>query len=209
LPLIKKTLEPRFENERDSIRDLVSLQEGLNGPNEDGRRWAARDLADFPEAVLPLFARLQAEPSRAVREAIFTSLLRIGNLEAHESLIKLLRSEDTELRNSAIEVLKGQPPEVASLFERLVADIDPDVRIFAVGIIGCLKHNEASLWLTRVLANDLNINVCCAAIEFLADIGSVDSIPVLEAAKDRFFKQEYVVFASNMAIENILRREGR
>jgi len=204
--LISKDHEPHIEPERrETARELPDLIEQLESPDEQSRRWAVRDLAAYPEAVGLLVSCMQSEPSRAVRVALFTSLLRIDTAEARESLVELLRSDDAELRNGAIDILKTMSDEAAPLVERLMTDDDPDVRIFAVNIMGSLRYPEVPNWLAQLVANDTHVNVCCTAVDLLCEVGDLDAIPALEAAELRFPEEPYVAFAVRSAIETIRR----
>jgi HEAT repeat protein len=179
---------------------MVDLIAQLNDLEEQSRRWAVRDLAEYPEATLALIAHVQTESSRAVREAVFTSLLRIGTEEVCESVAELLRSDDAELRNGAIDVLKNLADKAAPWIERLMTDPDPDVRIFAVNVMSSLRFEQVPEWLTTIVATDSHVNVCCTAIDLLAEVGDLDSIPALQSAEARFVDEPYVQFAVQTAV---------
>lgn len=203
MPLIKKDENRQTRDERKSPRDLPALIEELKNPDEQARRWAARDLGEYAEAADALVGCLSTEPIRSVREAIFTSLLRIGDRHTCDCLIELLRSNDAELRNGAIDVLKSLSTEAAPLVERLMTDRDPDVRIFAVNIMGSLRYEAVPKWLSQVVATDPDVNVCCTAIDLLSEVGDLDAIQSLNKAATRFSAEPFVKFAVHYAIETI------
>ncbi len=167
------------------------------------RRWAARDLAEFPDAAQALCVRLAEEPDRSVREVICTTLTRIGGPTTVEGLLPLLRSEDANLRNSAIEVLSALPQAIGPRIEALLHDEDVDVRIFTVNLLGELKHPEVTHWLRQVLQEDDHVNVVAAAIEVLAEVGSPKVIPALKKARKRFADDPFIGFAADMAQQRI------
>jgi HEAT repeat protein len=115
-------------------RNLPTLLADLAAEQPSVRRAAARGLADHPEAVIDLCDRLEVETSPSVRAVLFTTLIQLQSPGVAARLAELLRSDDVPLRNAAIEALQEMPDAVAPHFERLLADDDSDVRIFAVNI---------------------------------------------------------------------------
>jgi len=188
---------------RDYDRDAAGLIHQLNDPDSGARRWAARDLADFPEAAEALARRLADETDNSVREVICTALTRIGGAAVVEGVEPLLRSEDANLRNSAIEVLSALPQAVGPRIEALLHDEDVDVRIFAVNLLGELKHPEVPDWLKQVLHSDTHVNVVAAAIEVLAEVGSAKALPALQEARKRFADDPFIGFAADLAQQRI------
>jgi HEAT repeat protein len=202
---IVKRKEPQEidTDKRSHPRDREGLVAELADSNPVARRWAARDLAAFPDAAAALVARLAKETDAAVREAILTSLTLIGNRTAVEGLVECLRSEDAALRNEAIEAMKNLPEAVAPIMAGLLADPDPDVRIFAVNILESLRHPDVEQWLIEVIREDEHINVCATAVDLLGEVGSEAAVPALEAIKARFPNEPYIVFAADLALRRI------
>jgi HEAT repeat protein len=170
------------------------------------RRNAARALAAMPEAVPLLCAHLADEPNHSVRSIIFTGLIGHASSAAVEGLLPLLRSDDANLRNAAIEALQEMPEAVGPYVERLLADDDSNVRIFIVNVLGALHHTEVPRWLLQVVANDPHVNVCAAALDALSEVGEPDVIPALQALKLRFADVAFIDFAVDAAIRRILGR---
>lgn len=189
--------------EREHARDLEGLLAQLHDADAARRRWAARDLAGFPQAVPELGARLHGETDPSVREALFTTLAGHAGEPAVDVLLPLLRSEDAGLRNGAIEALAGMPQAVAPRMQALLHDADPDVRIFTVNLLADLPHADVTRWLASVLHDDAQVNVVAAAIEVLAETGTPAELPVLQAARERFAGDPFIGFAADMAIERI------
>lgn len=203
---LRKTglIEPLREVvEREHPRDLHGLGAQLRTGDAEARRWAARDLAAFPGAQPLLGAALVAETDASVREALFTSLAALAGEPAVDALLPLLRSEDAQLRNGAIEALAGMPRLVAPRVTRLLQDVDVDVRIFTVNMLGELRHEDVPAWLLQVLQHEADVNVVASAIEVLAEVGEPAHIPALRAARRRFADNDFIGFASDMAIERI------
>jgi len=189
--------------ERKDPRDFPSLILGLAEANPMARRWAARDLAAYPEATSALVAHLQHEEDLSVREVILTTLTRLGDDVAVEGLIQCLRSEDASLRNEALETMKLLPEEVAPIMRELLGDADPDVRIFAVNILESLRHPEVEAWLIEVIETDPHVNVCATAVDLLGEVGSTAAREALLQLKARFSEEPYVQFATDLALRRI------
>jgi|TARA_B110000211_G_scaffold224417_1_gene275446 hypothetical protein len=183
--------------------DCNVLRNNLLDDDATTRRWAARDLVDCPGSSLTLLEQLDVETELSVRQVIFTSLSVIGDSVAVDGLIECLRSEDTTLRNEAIEVMKGLPEEVAPVMSSLLSDPDPDVRIFSVNILESLQHPSVEQWLMDVIRDDQHINVCGTAVDLLGEVGTSSALIDLENLSLRFSEEPYIQFATKLAISRI------
>ncbi|MCJ2017353.1 MULTISPECIES: HEAT repeat domain-containing protein [unclassified Methylobacterium] len=175
----------------------------LDGATAAERREAAHLLASDPDAVDSLADRLGREADKSVREAILLALGRIGTEAAAERLFDLLGSEDVWLRNAAIETLSEMDAAVIGALDRALSDLDSDRRIFAVNILVSLRHRAAVDYARRVLAEDDHVNVVAAAIDVLAEIGTPDMIPEIEAAAARFPDAPFLTYAARAASRRI------
>jgi len=188
---------------RDYARDLSGLIAQMSDVEAPVRRWAARDLGSHPEAAAAVGARLVVETDSSVRSALFSSLARLGGDAVVTAVLPLLRSDDPELRNGAIEVLSGLPDAVAPHVDALLRDGDSDVRIFTVNLLGDLRHVRVEAWLERVLMQDAAVNVVGAALEVISEVGTTGSLPALRAVARRFAEDAFIGFAVDLAIERI------
>ena len=184
-------------------RDLAGLMASLDAPDATARRWAARDLAPFTEAVPALVKRLRIETDTTVREAIFLTLTELGDANIVQSLIKCLHGEEVERRNAAIEVMKHLPDAVAPFMPGLLVDPAPNVRILAVSVLESLRHPDVEKWLIEVISEDSQVNVCATAVDILAEVGTEAAITQLEALKRRFPDEPYILFAADLALQRI------
>ena len=201
MPIVKKVISEQVEtDERKHARDCGSLATQLFDPNPTARRWAARDLLACPDASETLAARLTLEYDSSVREIILTTLTRLGDDIAVKALVDCLRSEDVALRNEAIEAMKQLPDEMAPVLRELLADPDPDVRIFTVNILESLRHPEVESWLLIVIDNDPHLNVCATAVDLLCEVGTEAAREPLLRLKNRFADEPYIQFAANLAL---------
>lgn len=184
-------------------RDLATLCADLSSDDSSVRRGAARALANHPEAAIALCDRLEVEGSPSVRAVLFTTLIRLQSPEVAYRLSALLRSDDAPLRNGAIEALQEMPDAASAPLRQLLADSDSDVRIFAVNILGALRHADAPLWLAEVVQSDPHVNVCAAAVDALAEIGGLEAVDALQALRLRFPEEAFMTFAIDTAIRRI------
>jgi HEAT repeat protein len=198
-----QTTHPVTEDERQQSRDCASLIAELENVSPMVRRWASRDLTDFPAASSALVNRLQREEDVSVREVILTTLTSLGDEVAVAGLVECLRSEETSLRNEAIEAMKQLPNKVAPIMRGLLTDDDADVRIFAVNILESLRHPEVESWLISVIENDQHLNVCATAVDLLGEVGSSAAREPLLHLKARYADEPYIQFATDLALKRI------
>ncbi len=199
---LKSTETPNIDRRR-SERNFDTLLIQLEDEDANVRRWAARDLGEFSEAVEPLCCRLGVEQDFAVCEAILESARRIGGKSVIHNLIPFLRSENAALRNGVVEVLQKMPEDLDPYMETLLTDPDSDVRILAVGILLDLAHPKTPEWLLRVAQHDDHVNVVGTAIDHLAEVGTPDFVPALVEIKERFAGESYLCFAVDAVIRRI------
>jgi len=200
-----KIQKPQAEKpaERAHPRDFSGLVAELSHEKPMSRRWAARDLAEYPEATVALVECLKQEPDTSVREVIFTALTHIGHFSAVLGLVEFLHSEDAALRNEAIDALKQMPDEVAPVMHGMLMDANSDVRIFAVNILESLCHPMVESWLIEVIESDPHVNVCATAVDLLGEVGSTAAREALLGLKERFPDEPYVHFAADLALRRI------
>jgi HEAT repeats len=194
---------PAPEEQRSLPRDLAGLQAALQDADPNRRRWAARDLHAFAEAPAILLTHLKQERNASVREAIMLALTEIGSSSAVNGFIQCLRSDSAALRNEAIEAMKQLPQTVAPIMRDLLADTDPDVRIFAVNVLESLRHPDVEHWLIEVITQDTHLNVCGTAVDLLGEVGTLEAVTPLEGLKARFKNEPYIQFAADLALRRI------
>jgi HEAT repeat protein len=182
--------------------DRTKLRVDLESSDDDVRRAAVRLASRLGEAAL-LADRLEGESDAGLRETILTSLVRIGGVKAARPLIEALRSGDAVLRNAVIETLQSMGEVVASEIETLLDDENPDLRIYAMNIIQLLRSPRVPDIALRVIASDPYVNVCAAAVDVLAEVGTPEMADELRAVANRFPDQPFFAFAVRAAIKRI------
>jgi HEAT repeat protein len=179
---------------------------GLGSANPEERWTAARLAAERPESAAALAATLPRETDPRVREAMFTSLAslaRIGTPESIAGMLPMLRSDDAALRTGALDALRSSVIATHELLPQLLSDSDVDVRILSCELARSLTSEEASQSLCALLARETEINVCAAAIEVLAEVGTDAALPVLARCAQRFSQVPFLTFAIKLATDRI------
>lgn len=199
----KRDVESVTQDDRKQTRKCPDLLVSLEDDNATTRRWAARDLANCPDAAVALVSRLKREAELSVREVILSTLTQLGDATAVAGLVDCLRSDDAALRNEAVEAMKQLPFEVAPMMQGLLGDPDPDVRIFTVNILESLCHPDVEAWLIEVISTDAHINVCATAVDLLSEVGTQQSLAPLAQLKRRFPDAPYIQFAADLALRRL------
>jgi HEAT repeat protein len=195
MPLIRKssdTTAPHVPGTAAALRDT----------DADARWSAARDLTS-PGDVGALSAALDAEQDARVREAILTSLARIGGAASAKAVIPHIRSDDASVRTAALDSLRAMPEAVADSLPGLLGDSDPDVRLLACELVRALPSASATRLLCDLIEDDGEANVCAAAIDVLAEVGGPEALPALDLCAARFPDQPFLVFAIKVAGDRI------
>lgn len=199
MPLVKRETTGPAGAEPDHTVHLADL----TSADPEARWRAARALGGRAEAVPALAVALGEEQVARVREAIITALMRVGNAASVQVLLPSLRAQDAAERAAAIEALQAMPSAVQPFMAALLADADADVRILATELMRNLPDADATELLGALLMRETHPNVCAAAIEVLAEVGTREAIPSLEACGQRFAGTPFVPFAVAAAIAQI------
>ena len=107
------------------------------------RQAGARDLREYPyPASFRILKKLLSDNHGDVVHEASRSLIHIGNKEAAETLIPLLRSQDVKLRNLAVDLIARIGAPAIGLVTELLQDRDKDVRKFGVDILKVQEINR-------------------------------------------------------------------
>jgi len=137
-----------------------------------------------------------------------TALMRVGDNASVAALLPYMRSQDASVRSSAIEALQAMPDTIQPFMARLFQDDDTDVRILASELARNLPADDATRILCALLQDEQHPNVCAAAIDVLAEVGTSAAVPVLRACAQRFSQMPFLPFAVSLAIARITGSEG-
>jgi HEAT repeat protein len=109
---------------------------------------------------------LDKEPSRAVRDAIFQALIRIEADASIEGCIRLLASEDPQIRNQAVDVLRHKGAQAVPFLSAVMRDGDKDVRKLVLDVLSGIQAIGADAIYEAALT-DQDPNVIITAVENL------------------------------------------
>ena len=180
------------------------------GSADPAERWAAaRAAAELPDSASALAAALPKETEARVREAMLTSLVLIATRDSLLSLLPMLRADDAALRMGALDALRSSAPIVREVLPRLLQDPDADVRIVSCELARALPSEDASRALSALLISESEVNVCAAAIEVLAEVGTTVALPALAQCAQRFAQVPFVTFAIRLATDRITAADDR
>jgi HEAT repeat protein len=201
MPFVKRGVNPAGGDvpEAGPAASLAALRD----PDAEVRWKAARALGGKSEAVPALAVALGSETVPRVREAIMTALLRVGDEASVRALLPYLRAQDAGQRAAAIEALQALPAAIAPFMPALLADADIDVRILATELARNMPAGDATSVLCRLLDGEQQPNVCAAAVDVLAEVGTRDALPTLQACAERFSAVPFLPFAVSTAIARI------
>lgn len=157
---------------------------------------------DRAEASHELGLALGGEKDLRRREAVLAKLFALSDDPAAAALARHLRSEDAALRNACVETLQAMPAAASSVLPGLLSDPDPDVRLLATEIVRAQPTETANRLLAALLETETHPNVCGAAVEVLAEVGTADAVPALRTARTRFASEAFLP----LAIDTVLTR---
>jgi HEAT repeat protein len=199
MPLIRKT--PAVA--RQSAPLAPGRIDALTCGSDDDRWLAARAAADHPDEAQALGHALLRERNPRVREAMFTSLSRIGTAQSVEVLLPLMRSDDPALRTGALDALRTMMSVVRPYVPQLINDSDSDVRLLACELVRMLPSTDASGLLSALIESEREPNVCACAIDVLAEVGGPDALPALAHCGERFRATPFLVFSIRITVDRI------
>ena len=206
MPLIRKPANNSTPANPNAAMDVLTA---LQSENKDERWAAARQAATLPESAGALATALRSESDPRVREAIFTSLARIGTTPSIEAILQFLRSDDASHRAGALDALRSQITAIRAHLPALLSDQDSDVRLLCCELARSLPSDEATTVLSDLLARESEANVCAAAIEVLAEAGRPEALNALSQCEARFRDTPFLAFAIKIARERIAQSTSR
>ncbi len=167
----------------------------LESPDPADRRAAVRAMAVDPASVEPLARALARESDAATRGALFGALAKIGTEPAARALLPFLESDDPAVRSGALDALQGMPDAVLPLLPGLLSGEDSDLRILSAELARHMPAERSVPLLAAALDRETHANAAAAFVEVLAEIGTAQALPALDAAAARFSGDPFLPFA--------------
>ena len=157
------------------MTNLAECVDKLNGAGETERCYAAEDIGYLNAAagVPPLLKRIGREPSSAVREAIFQALIRIDSEAAIEAAVGLFESDDPQIRNQAVVVLRRKGTQAVPFLAAAMRSGDKDIRKLVLDVLSGMRMVEAGEIYAAAL-DDPDPNVVITAVENLGRMRAMD-----------------------------------
>lgn len=150
------------------MSSLKEYIEQLDCAGESERAYAAEDIGHLnaSDGVPPLLERLGKEPSRAVRDAIFQALTRIDADAAIQGSLGLLESDDPQIRNQAVDVLRHKGEAAVPLLKTVMQAGDKDLRKLVLDVLSGV-HTAGADTIYEAALSDEDSNVVITAVENL------------------------------------------
>ena len=120
-----------------------------------------------------------------------------------EEIMDLLKLENAYVRNLGISILRDFGNAIKYYIVKFLIGDDRDLRIFAINVLGDVNFPESRDMLVELLEAEEDINVAMTAVDYMAEIGEVEDVSLLESLKERFKDDFYVQFAVDGAIKLI------
>jgi HEAT repeat protein len=162
---------------------------------------AVREAARAGDA--PKLAEILAGGHGLAREAALTSLARLGGEASIAALIEFIGAEDVSLRNAVIETLSSLGAPAIAFIEPVLSDADPNLRIYALGVLENIDDPRAAALALRVALGDPHVNVCAAAADVLARRGTLEMTAALQTVPPRFPGHPFIRFAVRAALQKM------
>ncbi len=155
------------------------LKMKLEHADPEERREAAVDLGRLGAPAVPLLLRALGDRDWRVRKTAVEALVTLGGPPVISGLVRCLSTEDNAgARNSAIEALVRIGPPAVEAVLPLLATADPDVRKFAIDVLGDIRNaRPVPEILARLVDDDENVRVAAAeALGKIRDRRAVDAL---------------------------------
>ncbi len=155
-----------------SIRDYIAK---LESPSQAERIDAVEDIGylNTSDGVAVLLDHLHREPSRTVRASIFQALIRIDGDTAIPGCLRLLESEDPQLRNQAVDVLRHKGQRSIPFLAAAMRDGGRDIRKLILDALSGTQVKGAGEIYAAGLSDE-DPNVVITAVENLGRIRAVE-----------------------------------
>ncbi len=197
------------KQEQEKLPEFASLEEAIIYYEEneefDKRSYAIEEMVKLKDGAHFLVDKLiEHDTHKDTASRIAAALSNMDPKEAPiESVMELLKLSNAYVRNLGICILQDYGPAIKYYIVKFLIGDDYDLRIFAINVLGDVNFAESRDMLIEVLENETNINVAMTAVDYMAEIGQPQDVPLLREVKERFKDESYAQFAVDAAIEAI------
>lgn len=206
MALIKTHIAPVVEE----FPQFSTLEEAIayyykNDGKFDEQGYAIEQIEMFEGGGEELVKLLMDNPyvDKDMASKIASTLAKMdGSRAPIESIMGLLKVRNAYIRNLGITTLQSYGDAIKYYIVKFLIGDDRDLRIFAINVLGDVNFAQSRDMLIELLETEADINVAMTAVDYMAEIGEVADIPLLETVKSRF-NDSYVDFAIDNAIRSI------
>lgn len=187
----------------DTLDDAITYFK--NQTDSELLAYAVEQIVTFESGGAYLVSVLKDESTTKESAARIASILgQMSHEQAPvEDVMELLKLSNAYVRNLGITILQGYGGAIKYYIVKFLIGDDRDLRIFAINVLGDVDFAESRDMLVELLEKEHDINVAMTAVDYMAEIGEVEDIPLLESIKARFNDDAYVVFGVDNAINSI------
>lgn len=150
--------------------------------------------------AVPLLVGHIENVNPGVQGAVDSALRKIGGQNVLYAVLPYLRSEDPPVRNMAMDLLREVGNSNVTALTELLADEDPDIRIFGADILGATGSVMAVPALGSALLRDREVNVRYQAAVSLGNLAFPEAADSLNHALN---DEEWVQFAVIEALTKV------
>lgn len=206
MALVKKHIEqeveefPQFSRLEDALEYFHENEEKF-----DEQGYAIEQIEMFDGGGEALVHILLESPyvHKDTASKIAATLAKMdGSRAPIETIMSLLKVRNAYIRNLGITTLQSYGESIKYYIVKFLIGDDRDLRIFAINVLGDVNFPQSREMLVELLETEHDINVAMTAVDYMAEIGEVQDIPLLETVKGRF-SDAYVEFAVDNAIRSI------
>ena len=205
MALVKKHKEQVIE----SWPTFRALDEAIEyfkeSDNFDKKNYAIEEIVDFEGGPVFLVDEMKHESTaKEIASRMASVLAKLDEKRAPiEKVMELLKLHNAYVRNLGISLLRDYGDAIRYYIVKFLIGNDRDLRIFAINVLGDVNFAESRDMLIELLENEDDINVAMTAVDYMAEIGEVEDIGLLEVVKKRFGDDAYSSFAVDGAIRSI------
>ncbi len=205
MALIKKHVEQEVEElpKFSTLKDAVNFFESTDSLDE--KDYAIEEISIFKgggEYLVECIGNDQIDKYISTKIASVLSTMEPSKAPIDE-IMNLLKLDNAYVRNLGISILRNFGNAIKYYIVKFLIGDDKDLRIFAINVLGDVNFSESRDMLVELLETEKDINVAMTAVDYLAEIGEVRDIPLLESVKKRFAGEFYAEFAVDSAIKSI------
>jgi len=201
-----KTHEVQEFEELETFSSFEEAKEAfLNASDDAEKDYIVDEIVKFHgggEFLIEYIQKNEVEKNLATKIASVISSMDPDEAPI-EMIMELLKLEDAYIRNLGISMLRDFGGSIKYYIVKFLIGDDRDLRIFAINVLGDVDFAESRDMLVELLENEEDVNVAMTAVDYMAEIGEEEDIPLLESLKERFAGEFYVEFAVDGAIKMI------